>query len=840
MVVWQRPLGMPPTLDGLWRDLRYTLRTWGRNPGFTALTLLVLALGIAANTAVFSVVSAILLRPLPGIADPGRLVSLFRVQNGNTFDEMGYPDYRDFRDRNQTLLGLAANGATALSFRYAGIPERMIANEVTGNYFDVLGVQPAAGRLLVEADDAAAVISYPLWQRRFGGSAAAIGAAIDLNGNPFTIVGVAEKGFRGTVLSQPFDLWVPLRTQPRTWSRLSSDIMENRSAGWLLLFGRLKPGAGLRQADAEMKTIAAQLSRAYPLTNGKRTVEVAAGVGLYPDDRAEVSGLLGLLSGAVALLLAIACSNVAGMLMVRAAGRTREIGIRLAVGASQTRLLRQLLSEGLLLALAAGAIGVLLAAWVVQAAISATQGAATQGSASALVRHAGAHIDGAVLVFTLVASLATGLLCALLPAIQSLKVDLTTSLKSGLPGAGVRRTRLRSALVIGQVALSLVLLSGAGFLLRGLYRIVTANPGFDSQHVAMAAVDLSLAQYPEEKGRALFSELLNKLNAMPGVVSASLAGSVPPTEWPGAVSIFHPGEEPPPELLEAREFELGVRVNINHVASDYFRTLGIPLLQGRDFTTRDGAGAPGVAIVSRKLAQKMWPGDNPIGKQISYPVWQGPRRPPFEVIGIAGDVKHLAPTSDAPLLLYVPVFQEFGGRAWVMVRTGSDPHAGIVAIQSALAATDKHVAASFAQTGPEHSSDSLWQQRLATAWIGAFSVMALLLAAVGLYAVIAQSVAQRTREVGIRLALGADRGSVVALVIKQGMLLCIAGMVSIGFPAAIGFNGLVRRYLAGIEGRGLASLAAISILIVFVMLTACWLPARRAASVDPAEALRGE
>jgi len=365
---------MPPTLDGLWRDLRYTIRMWGRNPWFTVITLLVLASGIAANTAVFSVVSAILLRPLPGIADPGRLVSLFRIQNGDTFDDMDYPDYRDYRDRNQSLLGLAAHGATALSFSYAGIPERMICNEVTGNYCDVLGVQPAAGRLLVEADDAAAVISYGLWQRRFGGSSGAIGARIDLNGNPFTIAGVAEKGFRGTVLSQPFDLWVPLRTQPRTWPRLSTGIMENRSSGWLFLFGRLKPGAGLRQADAEMKAIAAQLARAYPLTNGKRTVGVAAGVGMYPDDRAEVSGLLGLLSGAVALLLLIACSNVAGMLMVRATGRTREIGILLAVGANRTRLLRQLLPEGLTLALTAGGIGVWLAAWAVQAAIAGHSG----------------------------------------------------------------------------------------------------------------------------------------------------------------------------------------------------------------------------------------------------------------------------------------------------------------------------------------------------------------------------------------------------------------------------------------------------------------------------------
>jgi putative ABC transport system permease protein len=284
---------------------------------------------------------------------------------------------------------------------------------------------------------------------------------------------------------------------------------------------------------------------------------------------------------------------------------------------------------------------------------------------------------------------------------------------------------------------------------------------------------------------------------------------------------------------------LGLRVNINLVAPGYFRTLGIALLQGRDFSDRDRAGSPGVVIVSRKLAEKMWPGGNPVGRQISYPAWQGPPRPPFEVIGVAADVKHLALTSDAPLLLYVPIFQEFSGRTLVVVRTAAGPRAGIVDIQQALAATDKHVAASFAQTGPEHSADSLWQQQLAADWIGAFSVMALVLAAIGLYAVIAQSVAQRTRELGIRLALGADRGSVAGLVLKQGMRLSLAG-ISIGFPPAIGFNSLMRRYLAGIEGSGLGSLAAISVLLVIVTLAACWAPARRAARVDPMEALRSE
>ena len=818
-------------LGNLWRDLLYTFRMFARSPGFTAVIVITLALSIAANTAVFSVVSAILLRPLPGIREPEKLVSLYRVQNGQAFDNMGYPDYRDYRDRSQSLAGLAAHSGVALSFN-SGTPERLLGDLVTGNYFDVLGVRPAAGRLLVEDDDAAAVIGYGLWERKFGGSASAIGAKIELNGYPFTVVGVTEKGFRGTIVSLPFEVWAPLRTQPRLLARLSSGIMENRNAGWLELFGRLKAGVDVRQADAEIRTIATQLAHAYPSSNGKRTAALAAGVGMYPDDRSEVSGLLALLSGAVALLLAIACANVAGMLLLRAMGRTREIAIRLATGATRQRILSQLLTEGLVLALIAGTIGVVLAAWSTQAIL-----AASQGTAPSLIRHAGAEINGTVLAFTLLATVATGLLVALAPAMQSLKVDLTNSLKSGLPGSGVRSTWLRSVLVAGQVALSLVLLSGAGLLFSGLYRIVTADPGFDATDTAMAAGDLTLEQYSEERGLAFYRELLGRLGAMPGVVSASLALSVPPTEWPGATSIFHPGQEPAPEELQGHEFELGLRVNINHISPNYFRTLRISLLAGRDFTDSDRAGAPGVVIVSNKLAEKMWPGENPIGQRIAYPRWEGPRRPPFEVIGVAQDVRHLALTSAAPLLLYVPIAQEYDGRARVVVRTTPGNQSGIAMIQRAVAATDKSMAVFDAQTGAQHSADSLWQQRMAATWIGAFSLMALLAAVVGLYAVIAQSVAQRTREVGIRMALGANSRSVAALVIKQGMLLALAGIL-VGVPVSVGFTGLVRRYLAGIEGESTLALAAISMLLVLVMLGACWIPARRAMRIDPMEALR--
>jgi putative ABC transport system permease protein len=819
--------------DDLWRDLKYGIQAPRKSPGFTVTALLVLAFGIGANTAVFSVISAVLLRPLPGIADPGRMVSIYRTQSSQTFDNLGYPDYRDFRDRNRTLRGLAAHAPVAISINH-GSPERLIGDLVTPNYFPILGVRPAAGRLLSAEQEGSVVISHALWQRQFGGSADAIGAKVDLNEHPFTIVGVTEEGFHGTDLSLAIDMWASLRPNVRNFSRFSNDILENRSAGWLQLFGRLKSGADWRQADAEVRTISQQLAQAYPASNSKRMANVSPGVGIYPDDRAAVTGLFALLSGAVALLLLIACANVAGLMTVRASGRVREIAIRLAIGAGRARIVRQLLTEGMLLAMLAGILGVLLATWATQAVI-----AATQGTAPSLVRHAGVRIDAGVLGFTLLASVITGLLFALLPAAQSMKVDLTSALKSGLPGAGRRRTWLRAALVAGQVALSLVLLSGASLLLRGLYRIVTANPGFDANNVAMASVDLNLEGYSDERGQIFYRGVLDRLRTMPGIDSASIASSVPPNEWPGAASIFYPGQEPTQGELQGHEFELGTRVNIDRIAPGYFQTLRIPLLAGRDFTDRDRAGAPGVVIVSRKLAEKMWPGENPIGKQIAYPRWAGPARPPFEVVGVAGDVKHLALTRDAPLLMYIPAAQEYDGRARLVVRTRTDGRDGIAAIQHAVAGIDKNIAVYSPQTGSQHSADSLWQQQMAAGWIGSFSIGALLLAAVGLYAVIAQSVAQRTREVGIRVALGAKRSSVAALIVVQGLRLA-AGGIALGVPAAIAFDGFVQQRLAGMGAPGALSLAAIAILLVVVTIGACWIPARRAARVDPIQALRCE
>ena len=812
-------------------DFRFGLRMLRKNRVTSLIAIGVLALGIGASTAVFSVVNAVLLRPLPGVRDPGQLVTLYRSQKTDAFNNFGFPDFADYRDRSRSFSGLAAHCPTPLSFS-DGTAERLRGDVATGNYFQVLGVQPAIGRLLITEDDhgaAVAVLSYGLWRRKFGGAPHAIGTRITLNGYPFTIVGVTQPDFSGPLIGDSFDIWVPLSTQRhgRTISHLSEGILEDRAAGWLGVFGRLKPGVTFQQADAEMKTLAGQLAGAYPLTNAGRSVNLVRGVGLSPDRRAEVSGLLDLLLMAVALLLLIACANVAGLFMVRASARRREIAVRLAIGASRGRIIRQLLVEGVMLSLIGGALGLLLSKW-------AAQWMASLGTSTLAFRTLAVSIDARVLGFTFVASLSTGLLFALLPALQSLRVDLVNSLKNGAPGAAGHQPRTRAGMVAGQVAVSFVLLAGAGSLSRNLYHLLTENPGFETKNIALASIDLSIQRYSEERGTAFYRELLSRLATMPGVGSASLAWTVPPKDFGGRVSIFYPGQEPPPDVLHGREFDVGLRVDIDQIAPWYFRTLGIRLVQGRDFTDRDRNGAPGVVIVSQKLAHRLWPNQNPIGKRISWPPWQGPPRAPFEVIGVASDIKYRSLTADTPLLMYVPVLQNYDGRTTIVVRTASDPRQAVADIESTVKGIDKDLAVYGGETMSRHIAASLWQERMAAIWIGGFSLLALVLAAVGLYGVIAQSVAQRTRELGIRVALGAAPSSVASLVVKEGMLLVLAGL-ALGAPATLALSSVLPGGL-----KAPSTFAVVAGVLCAVMAVACWVPARRAAGVDPIEALRAD
>jgi predicted permease len=671
-------------------------------------------------------------------------------------------------------------------------------------------------------------VSYGVWQRKFGGNPGIAGARVALNGRPFTVIGVAAEKFRGTETGYPVDVWAPIGDAGQLNTRLSSGILQDRAAGWIWMFGRLKPRVRIEAAQAEMKTIASQLARAYSVTNEARSVNLAQGLGMYPDDRAEITGLLGLLSGAVALLLLIACGNVAGLFMIRASLRTREMAVRLAIGAGPGRLIRQLLAEGLVLATIAGAMGLLIAQWATTAVVSLSE------STSRLHR-IDTSVDARVLVFTLLTCAITGLLFALAPASQSLKFDLASALKTGSAGAGERRSRVRSVLVIGQVALSFVLLSASSMLLRDLYRIVTANPGFETRNVAMMSIDLSTLPYKAEQGVAIQRQVLEKIARVPGVLSATLAGTVPPEDFSTRVSIFHPGEEPPPEIFHGREFDVGLRVDLNSIAPGYFQTLAIPLLEGRDFKDRDASAV----IVSRKLAGRMWPGQNAIGKLIAWPDWNGPRRPPFEVVGVASDAKYRSLIGDAPLLMYIPAFEHYSGRMRVAVRTASNPSGMMGDVERAIHQVDKDVPVFGLETMSGHMSESLWQQKMAASWIGAFSFLALILATVGLYGVIAQSVAKRTRELGIRMALGAAPGAVSRLVVGEGMKLAVTGL-AIGVPCAFALNRFMREMILGVSGKDPASLAAIAVLLSAVMLAACWIPARRAARVDPLIALHYE
>jgi predicted permease len=882
------------------QDLRHAVRLLRKNPGFTLVAILTMALGIGANTTVFSVVNSILLRPLPGLAEPSRLVSLSRIQDGNLFDNFAYPDFLDYRDRARSFAGLAGHCTAPLSMTADGA-SRVHGDLVTENYFDVLGTKAAAGRLLAPGDGNVAVINYGLWSQKFGRNPEIAGSRIVLNGAPFTIVGVAEAGFRGTAVDESIDVWVPISTQPVTLSRLSEGILEKRAAGWVEIFGRLKAGVPVRQADLELITIAGELAAAYPQTNRNRSVSVARGVGMYPDDRAEVTGLLGLLAGSVALLLLIACANVAGLFMVRASRRSREMAVRLAVGAGRGRLIRQLLAEGIVLAFAAGAVAILLAEWA-SVQIAAFSGSAFFAASGGLHR-VDLNIDSRVLAFTVGACLLTGLLFAIVPAIQSSQIDVAGTLKNGSAGAGVRRNGFRSALVVSQIVLCFILVTASGTIVRDLHRIVTGNPGFDTKNVAMASVDMSTLPHFEERGRAFYRQLLERLPSVPGVVSASLAATVPPQDLGGRVSIFYPGQEPTPQILLGREFELGLRVDINRIAPRYFETLGIRLLRGRDFTERDH----GVVIISRRLAEKLWPGEDAIGKQIAWPVPGGTARPPVEVIGVAADAKYRSLVTEAPLLMYAPVFAEYDSRTHIVVRTAARSlvkyqsagetacptqapscSQGLVAqaippailappkvsqqsprslterfssfwrpaltygvmtpgapenvladIERVARSIDKDVPIYRPETMAAHTADSLWQQRMAASWIGAFSLLALILAAVGLYGVIAQSVAQRTRELGIRMALGAAPASVSRLVLREGMTLALAGTL-VGVPAALASERIMRRMLEGIGGAGLPMLTGVAILLALVTIAASWIPARRAARVDPVVALRYE
>jgi predicted permease len=818
------------------QDIRYALRGLRKNPWFSVVCVLTLALGIGANTAMFTVINAVLLRPVSGVVNPGELVILERLQKNNPDFAFGYPDYLDYRDQNQSFAGLAARCRTSLTLHH-GTTERIVGEMVSGNYFSVLGVNPALGRVVgaedlqTDGEAPVAVLNYGVWQRVFGSDPEIVGKNILLNGHSFTVIGVAAKQFAGTTVGSPTDVWLPLTMEPAAMPSMSQGVLRNRNAGWIEIFGRLKRGVGLANARSELQTIAGRLAAAYPESNEHRSVDVIPSFGMDPDDRDALQKFFGLLIGSVGILLLISCSNVANLLLSRADSRRREIAVRLALGAGRGQLVRQMLTEGLLLSFLASALGLLLAPWAGNLILAFRQPLYA-------LHNVDTTPDARVLAFALVVALLTAVLFSLAPALQSSKPDLVVTLKNNTPGAG-RRSRLRSLLVSAQVALSLVLLIVAGVTVRRMQEIVSQNPGFATSHILMMSVSPAIEGYSEARGERLYEDLVSRIGQIPGIQSVSLAATVPPEDWSTRVSIFYEGQVPPLDYVRGHEFEVGLRVDLNTVAPNYFETMGILILQGRDFTERDKSGAPLVAIVSQQLGQHLWPGQGAVGKRIEWPSWEGAPRPPLEIIGVSADARYRSLLADPPLLLYVPESQNYSGRQTLVIHTAADPAGLVGAVRGAVGSVDQNLPAFAVKTMTEQMRESLWQPRMAAGILGSFSLLALILAAVGLYAVVSQWMAQRTREIGIRVALGAKPRDVMRLTLGYGAGLAVWGIAA-GILFSLMLTHFVSALLFGASRTDVLTIAVIAVFLLLVALAACYVPARRAMSVDPMVALRQE
>ncbi|HSE96887.1 MAG TPA: ABC transporter permease [Blastocatellia bacterium] len=822
---YRRQRGIP-LIETLLQDMRYGLRMLARSPGFTTVAVLSLALGIGANTAIFSLVNTALLRPLP-VERPEQLVSL--TSKGSRSSQQfaypfSYPNYRDFRDRNEVFAGLIGYRFAPLSLSHDGINERVWSYLVTGNYFEVLGVKPALGRLLSPDDDRMpgahplTVISYQCWQQRFGAAPDIIGKNVIANGRSYTVVGVAPRGFFGTEIIAAPELWFPMAMQAQI--EMGSDYLENRGAETTLVQGRLKPGVSVEQAETVLNSIALQLEAEYPNENeGKRVGLASAGM-MGGRARGPVLGFTGLLMVVVAFVLLLACTNLANLLLARAAERRKEIAVRLALGAGRGRLVGQLMVESMMLAVGSGVIGLLLAYWLVELAPALKPPVDVPFVIDL-------HIDYRVLIFTCLISVTTGVLFGLLPALQTTRVDLLTALKDETSFIGYRRSWWKSGLIVLQVALSLVLLIGGGLMLRALQRAQTVDLGFNPQNAVEVAFDLRLQGYDSVRGREFQKILIERVRALPGVEHAGIVDLAPVDLHFGRSRIFiegKPAERNAPVAMTSR------------TGPAYFQAMGTRLLQGRDFTEQDDEKAPRVAIINEIFARRFWPGEDPVGKRFA----QGRADAPMmEIVGVVEDGKY-AGLNESPQPYFArPMLQSYSGSTSVVARTSMDPQAVLAAIRNEVRQLDPHLPLSSAKTLFERMALPLLPVRIAASVLGGFGLVALALAAIGIYGVMSYAISRRTREIGIRVALGAQPSDVLRLAIGQGMKLVITGVL-IGVSAAAALTRLAKSFLFGVSATDPLTYVAVAGLLLGVALLACYVPARRGTKIDPMTALRHE
>ena len=816
-------------LDMFWPDLRYGFRTLAKNRGFSLVAVLTLALGIGANSALFSVINGVLLNPLR-YADADRLIALYaRNPQGQNWS-ISYPNFLDWVRENRSFSGLAAWRSEDFNLTRIVEPECLPADMVSANFFDLLGVKPVFGRTFLPEEDRVgakpvALISSGLWKRKFGSSPDTLGRTLTLNGTPYAIVGVIASDFyfNGNNFQQPADVFVPI-------GQYNDPTFRNRKVPMGMdAVGRLKPGVSFAQAKADMDAIGLHLAEAYPDADKDTGVTL---VPLKQDLVGDIQPYLLVLMAAVGFVLLIACVNVANRLLARSTGRTREFAVRTALGASRGRVVRQLLTESILLALGGGTLGMLLASWGTQAALKALPGT--------LPRAQEIHLDGRVLLFTLGVSVLAGLLFGFAPALKTSHSDLHETLKEGGRGSSGTRHRLQGAFVVVEMALALILLAGAGLMIRSLAGLWRVNPGFDPHNVLVFDLSFPSTINSPEAIRNTWRQIHDGLNALPGITAASLAGGATPLRGDMEVPFWLEGQPKPSTQAD-------MRMTVFYMPQpEYLKILKVPLQRGRFFGPEDNEHSPRVIVIDESFARLVFGGEDPIGKRVNFDMMNTTA----EIVGVVGHVKQWGLDSDSAssyqAQCYLPISQLpdqlvplAGQRVRIMARTSGPPLAQAGPIRRTLAQINSQLVMYRARTMEDFISDSLAARRFSMILLGIFAALALVMWCVGIYGVISYVVGQRTHEIGIRLALGATRWAVLRIVLGEGSKLVLLG-AAIGAVAALGLTRLMVNMLFGVSAHDPLTLAGVAGLLILVALLACYIPARRAMKIDPMVALRYE
>jgi predicted permease len=814
-------------VNSFWQDVRYSLRMIAKVPGFAAIAILTLALGIGANTTIFSWINAALLNPVPGLASPSEVVALTLSKPGENPFLLTYPDIEAIRDGQQTFAGITACGFATMSLTGKGKPERVWGMVASANYFDVLGVRPVLGRGFLPAEDEkpggapVAVISYRLWQTHFAANPDIVGQAIEINQHPYTIVGVTPAVFQGSQTGVRTDLWVPVMMEEQLMPQ--HDLIHDHHYFWLLAFGRLKPGVALQQAQEEMTLRLKREAKNYPEEHkGHDTVTV------YPLWRNPfglnffLSTLLPMLMSIAGVVLLLACANVANLMLVRSMARRREIAIRMSMGASRWRLVRQLLVESLMLALAGGVVALLITFW-------------TTGTLMKFMPTAefpiwlSIHADRTVLLATLVISVLTGVIFGILPALRASGDSPVAVLKedTGKASGGLRKARLASGLVVAQISLSLLLLICAGLFIRSVISAQQINPGFNSHNVLIASYDLFTAGYPDAGGAEFDRQLVAKLEALPGLESVALSSRAPLGFGGGSTSVKPEGYVSPAN--ESMETQVAI------ITPNYFQTMQIPMVKGRDFTLQDTKTSQRAVIVSEAFVDRYWPHQEALGKQLNSDLtheW-------FTVVGVARDSKVNSLNEKPMPYVYLPLYQVYRADMIINARVAGDPLTFVNAVKKTIHELNADLVVFDVNTLESREQVASFPQRIAGTFVGAFGLLALVLAAVGIYGVTAYTTRQRTHEIGVRVALGARKDDILRLVLGHGIRLTFIG-VALGLAASFALTRFLGSMLLGVTSTDALTFSSVAILLCAVALLACFIPAYRAMRVDPMVALRYE